>query len=148
MYWSLRLFNCLWLLLNRTHLVSWNRFCSHWICVCSPPRALITSGMIWCDIGHMWLVKPILQLFSILPSINLANIQTMKLQQVMHARQRCRSWRHTSHRRRCINYLAVAARQSALIIKLSGWMRSDELKRRLDFNFTVIILAWNNFLLK
>ena len=27
------------------------------VCVSSPPRALITTGVIWCDIGHVQLVK-------------------------------------------------------------------------------------------
>ena len=40
------------------------------VSVCLPPRPLLTSGMIWCDIGRVRLVKPILQLFSLLPSIN------------------------------------------------------------------------------
>ena len=31
--------------------------------VCPPPRALITSSMIWCDISHMRLVKQVLRLF-------------------------------------------------------------------------------------
>ena len=30
------------------------RVCVH---VCLPPRALITSGVIWCDIGRVRLVK-------------------------------------------------------------------------------------------
>ena len=29
-------------------------------CVCLPPRALITSSMIWCDIGRVQLVKQVL----------------------------------------------------------------------------------------
>ena len=31
--------------------------------VCPPPRPLITSGMIWCDIGRVRLVKQVLRLF-------------------------------------------------------------------------------------
>ena len=31
--------------------------------VCPPPRPLITSGVIWCDIDHVQLVKQILWLF-------------------------------------------------------------------------------------
>ena len=30
--------------------------------VCPPPRTLITSGVIWCDIGHVLLVKQVLRL--------------------------------------------------------------------------------------
>ena len=55
------------------HLVFWNCFCSRvgmWVSVCPPPRALITSGVIRRDIGRVWLVKPILQLLSLLPLIN------------------------------------------------------------------------------
>ena len=108
--------------------------------VCPPLRALITSGMIWCDIGHVWLVKQVLRLFSILPSINWKGL-ALVTQGAMHAKQRCQSWCHTSHRRRRINYLAVATRWSATVIKVSGWMHSDDFKRRQDFSFTVIIWA-------
>ena len=31
--------------------------------VCPPPRPLITSHVIWCDIGRVWLVKQVIQLF-------------------------------------------------------------------------------------
>ena len=34
------------------------------VCVCPPPRMLITSGMIWCDIGCVRLVKQVSQLFT------------------------------------------------------------------------------------
>ena len=30
------------------------------VCVCPPLRPLITSGMIWCDIGRVQLVKQVL----------------------------------------------------------------------------------------
>ena len=33
------------------------------VCVCLPPRPLITSGVIWCNIGCVQLVKQVLQLF-------------------------------------------------------------------------------------
>ena len=33
------------------------------VCVCPPPRPLITSGVIWCDIGRVQLVKQVLRLF-------------------------------------------------------------------------------------
>ena len=38
------------------------------VCVsaCLPPRALITSGVIWCDIGRVRLVKQVSQLFPVL----------------------------------------------------------------------------------
>ena len=32
------------------------------VCVCLPPRLLITSGMMWHDIGPMLLAKQVLQL--------------------------------------------------------------------------------------
>ena len=51
-----------------TALVSWNLFCpcitmhmSVCLCVCPPLRALTANGMIWCGIGLVWLVKPILR---------------------------------------------------------------------------------------
>ena len=106
--------------------------------VCPPPWPLITSDMIWCDIGRVWLVKPILQLFSLLPSINWMGV-ALVTQRVMHATQKCQSWCCTNHGRRRINYLAVATRRSTSVIKVNGRMHSDEFKRRLDFSFTVII---------
>ena len=33
------------------------------VSVCPPPRPLITSGAIWCDIDHVQLVKQVLRLF-------------------------------------------------------------------------------------
>ena len=97
---------------SRVHLVSWNHFCScvgMCVRVCPPLRALITSGMIWRNIVRVWLVKQVLQLFRILLSINWKGFALVTWC-VVHARQRCQSWRHTSHRRRCINYLAVVTR--------------------------------------
>ena len=65
------------------------------VCVCayvyvclSAPRALITSGMIWCDTGRVRLVKSILQLFRILPSIDWMGVAIVR-QYVVHTRQRC-----------------------------------------------------------
>ena len=54
------------------------------VCVCvyvSTLRTLITSGVVWCDIG---LVKPILQLFSLLPLINWMGIALVTHQCIMH----------------------------------------------------------------
>ena len=120
------------------HLVSWNCFVhmSVCVCLCVCLRALIASGVIWCDIGRMWLVKPALQLFRILPSINWKGV-VLVTQHIVHDRQRCQSWHSTSHRRRHINYLAVATRQNALVIKVSRQIHSNEFKRRLGFSFTV-----------
>ena len=36
------------------------------LCVSPPPRALIISGVIWCNIDHVWLVKQVLWLFPFL----------------------------------------------------------------------------------
>ena len=33
------------------------------VSVCPPPRPLITSGVMWCDIDRVRLVKPVLRLF-------------------------------------------------------------------------------------
>ena len=60
------------------------------MCVCLPPRELITSGMIWCDVGHVRLVKPVLQLFSLLLLINWMGM-ALVTQCVVHARHRCQS---------------------------------------------------------
>ena len=55
----------------RARLVSWNCFgpcvsmCARacvCVSVCLPPRPLITSGVIWCDIGRVRLVKQVLRL--------------------------------------------------------------------------------------
>ena len=94
------------------------------LCVCVSAPAGINNQ--WCDIGHVWLVKPVLQLFSLVT------------QHVMYTKQTCQSWHHTSHGRRHINYLAVATRWSGSVIKVSGWMHSDEFKWRLGFSFIVI----------
>ena len=34
-----------------------------YVCVCPPPRPLISSGVIWCDIDRVRLVKQVLRLF-------------------------------------------------------------------------------------
>ena len=102
--------------------------------------ALITIDMIWCDKGRVWLVKPVLQLFSLLLSINWMAV-ALVTQRIAHTRQRCWSWRCTIHRRRCINYLVVATRRSTSFIKVSGQMHNDKFKRRLGFSFTLIVLA-------
>ena len=140
-------------------LVSWNRMlvcmcvcvCVHVsVCVCvyvcaSKLRALITSGVMWCDVSCMWLIKSVLQLFSFLPSINWIGL-ALVTQCIMQTKRRCQSLHHTSHRRSSINYLVVVTRRSPSVIKVSGRMRSDKFKRSLGFSFTVMILAWNNFL--
>ena len=87
--------------------------------VCLPPRSLITSGTIWCDIGHVWLVKPILVLFTLLLSINWKGI-ALVTRHIVHVRQKCQSSCHIRHIRRCINNLAVTTRHSASVIKVSG----------------------------
>ena len=113
--------------------------------VCQPSRPLITSGAILCDVGRVWLVKPILQLFNLLLSMNWMGV-ALVTQHVVHARQRYWSWHHTNHERRSTNYLAAATGRSALVIKMSGQIRSNEFERQLGFSFTVIVLAQNNFL--
>ena len=82
-----------------TRLVSWNCFGScigMCVCVsvCPPSRPLITSGVIWCDIGHVRLVKQVLRLFPAfnyfighLPSIKWMGV-TILTQHVVHAYQR------------------------------------------------------------
>ena len=114
-------------------------------CVCPPLRALIMSGVIWCDTSHAGLVKQVSQS---LPAFNyfiwhLPSIKWMGMaistQHVVNACQRRPRWRGTSHKR--------TTRKTKHFIKVNGWMRSDAFKRRLTFSFTVIILAQNNFLL-
>ena len=91
-------------------------------------------------VGRVRWVKPILQLFSLLLSINWMGVALVR-QHIVHARQRCQIWCHASHRRRHTNYLAVATRWSTSVIKVSGQMRSDKFKRWLGFSFKVIVLA-------
>ena len=155
---------CMWcsyfsVFLNQVHategctgLVSWNCFGSHvgmcvYLCVSvCPPPALITSGMIWCDIDHVWLVKQILRLFPAfnyfiwhLPSIKWIGV-TILIQHIVNACQRKLRWFGT-------NYKRTTRKRSTSLIKVSRQMHSDAFKRRHVFSFTVIILASNNFLL-
>ena len=39
------------------------------VCVCLPSRALMTSGMIWCDIGCVRLIKQVLWFFLLLDTL-------------------------------------------------------------------------------
>ena len=67
-------------------------FACWYVClsVCLLLRALITKGVIWCGISHVRLVKPFLQLFRILPLINLKGV-ALVTQCIMYTRQRCQS---------------------------------------------------------
>ena len=119
------------------HLVSWNHFLfAHryvcvgvYVCLSVCLCALKDINNQWHDmvwyIDLVWLVKPVLQLCRILPSINWKGV-ALVTQWVMHTRQKCQSWHCTSHRRRHINYLTVVTRWSASVIKLSGWMCSNK----------------------
>ena len=78
---------------------------SEYLCVCPPPRPLITSGMIWCDIDSVWLVKQVLRLFPalncfiwLLPSIKLM-CMALLAQHIMLAYQRRLRWCGASYRR-------------------------------------------------
>ena len=53
--------------------------------------------------------------------------------------QGCQSWCCTSHRSKCVNYLVVATRQSASVIKVNEWMHSNECKKKPGSSFTVTI---------
>ena len=75
------------------------------VCVCLPLRALITSGVIWCAIGHVRLIKQVSQLF---PAFNyfiwhLLSIKWMGMailtQHVTNACQRKLRWHITSYKR-------------------------------------------------
>ena len=75
------------------------------VSVCPPPRVLITSGVIWCDIGHMQLVKQVLRLSPAfnyfiwhLPSIEWMGVAIL-IQHVVNAYQRKLKWRGTSYKR-------------------------------------------------
>ena len=126
------------------HLVSWNCFGSRigmcvcvCVSVCPPPRALITSGVIYivCD----WLNK--FHSFSLLLITyfiwHLLSIKWMGVaiwtQHVVNACQRLR-WRVTTTKE-------TPERRSASFIKVSGQMHSDAFKTRPAFSFTVVISA-------
>ena len=75
------------------------------VCMCPPPRALITSGVIWCDIGHVRLFKQVSRLF---PAFNyliwhLLLIKWMDVailtQHIMNVCQRKLRWHGTSYKR-------------------------------------------------
>ena len=116
------------------HLVSWNCFSSRidmcvCVSVCPPPRALITSGMIWCDIGHVQLVKKVSRLFPTfnyfiwyLPSIKWMGIAILT-QHIVNACQRKLKWHGTSYKR-------AMGKTECFIYKVSGRMRNVAFKRR------------------
>ena len=94
--------------------------------------------MIWCDIGPCGIgYSTAFQFLAVneVDGLGLINIvrcaHQAKISKLMHS----------SHRRRCINYLEIAARQSASVIMVSGLMCSTKLKRRQGFSSAVIILA-------
>ena len=124
------------------HLVSWNCFGSPvgmCVClsVCRPPRAVITSGVIWYDIGRVQLVKQASRLFSAFNYFTIMTLSVDKMdghvhiltQHVVNACQRKLRWSGATK----------GYRNS--FIKVSGRMCSDIFKRRLTFNFIVTILA-------
>ena len=127
---------------GHAHLVSWNRFClciGMCVCVCVFVWVSALEGinnhwcdMVWYRLGVIgWTRSTSFQFIAIdrLDEIDLNNT-------VCHILQA--SWHCTIHKRKCINYLAVAIRQSTSVIKVSGQMRSDKFKRRLGFSFTLI----------
>ena len=61
------IFNCVYCWPRAPGFLKLFWFARQYVCVslsvCPPPWALITSGMIWCDIDHMRLVKQVLRLF-------------------------------------------------------------------------------------
>ena len=74
------------------------------------------------------MVKPVLRLISLLPLINWMGVALVTLY-IVHARQDAKvDAILCGHRRKHINYLAIATRWSALVIKVSGRMSSDESK--------------------
>ena len=107
---------------------SWNCFGSHvGMCVCvsvcvSAPRALITSGVIWCDIGRLRLVKQVSQLFPAfnyfirhLPSIKWMGVSILT-QHDVNACQRKLRWHGTSYKR--------TTRKTERFIHKSKWLNA------------------------
>ena len=133
-------------------LVSWNCFGSHismcvcvracacvcvcvlcvwcvFVSVCPLSRELITSGMIWCDIDCMQLIKEVLQLFLAFnyfiwhfPLIKWMGMAILT-QHIMNACQRKLGWQ-------CTSYKGLPKGWNALFIKVSGRMLSEAFKRR------------------
>ena len=75
------------------------------VCVSPPPRPLITSGVIWCDIDRVQLIKQVLRLFPAFnyfirqfPSIKWMGVAILT-QLVVNACQRKLRWRGTSCKR-------------------------------------------------
>ena len=107
------------------------------VSVCPPLRAIETSGMIWCDIGRVRLVKQLSWLFPAfnyfirhLPSIKWMGVAILA-QHVVNA---------------CQGDMILATeglpeRRSATFIKVSERMHSDAFKRRPAFNLTETIPA-------
>ena len=123
------------------HLVSWNWFSSCvGMCMCLPPRPLITSGVIWCDIDCVQLVKQVLQLFPAF-SYFTRHLSSIKWKAVsiltQHAVNTCQRklwWHSTSYKR-------TTQKTECFIYKSKGRMCNDAFKSRLAFSFTVIISA-------
>ena len=76
-----------------------------YVCVCPPLRPLITSGVIWCDIDRVRLVKQVLRLFRAFNYFiqHLSSIKWMGMtiltQHVVNACQRKLRWCGTSYKR-------------------------------------------------
>ena len=120
-------------------LVSWDCFVYKRWCVCVPLKALITIGMICCDIDCVWLVKQVVWLFSLFICFiwHLPSIKWIGTALVI-----CISWMAAKKTKVMTYYLqkecpTVATGQNASVIKVSWQMRSDAFKRRLAFNFTI-----------
>ena len=80
-------------------------FTCRYVCVHPPPRVLISSGVIWCDIRHVQLVKQVSWLFPAfyyfiwhLQSIKWMGVAILT-QHVMNACQRKLRWCSTSYKR-------------------------------------------------
>ena len=112
------------------------------VSVCPSLRALITSGVMWCDIGCARLVKQVSQLFPAfnyfighLPSITWMGVAILT-QHVMNTCQKKLRWCGTSYKR-----ITRETERFINFIKVSGRMHSDIFKRRPAFSFTVTISA-------
>ena len=91
--------------------------------VCLPPRALITSDTIWCDIGRVWMVKQVSWLYPAfkyfiwhLSSINWIVVAILT-QYIVNACQRKLRWCSASYKR-------TTGKTEHSFIKVSGRMLS------------------------
>ena len=110
------------------------------VSVCPPPRPLITSGVIWCDIGCVRLVKQVLRLF---PAFNyfIWHFPSIKWMGVAILTQHVMNACLKNQGDMVLATKGLPKRRSVSFTKVSVRMHNNAFKRRPTFSFTVIISA-------